>query len=44
MEWMVLGALGCINNADFENRLVNDNIVLDVFIMYTIKYLFSAKT
>ena len=26
----VLGALGCMNNADFEKQ--NDNIVLDVFI------------
>ena len=30
---MVLGALWCMNNADFENKLVNDNIVLDVFII-----------
>ena len=29
---MVLGALGCVNNEDFEN-IVNDNIVLDVFII-----------
>ena len=32
-KWMVLGALGCMNNADFEKQLVNDNIVLDVFII-----------
>ena len=25
---MVLGALGCMNNADFEEKIVNDNIVL----------------
>ena len=31
-KWMVLGALGCMNNADFE-KLLNDNIVLDVFII-----------
>ena len=31
---MVLGALGCINNADFEGeKKVNDNIELDVFII-----------
>ena len=30
---MVLGALGCINNADFEQKLVIVNIVLDVFII-----------
>ena len=29
-KWMVLGALGCMNNAGFEKHLVNDNIVLDV--------------
>ena len=30
---MVLGALGCMNNEDFEKKKeVNDNIVLDVFI------------
>ena len=29
---MVLGALGCMNNVDFEKKVVNDNIVLDVFI------------
>ena len=31
-KWMVLGALGCMNNADFE--IVNDSIVLDVFIIF----------
>ena len=25
-KWMVLGALGCMNNGDFEKK-VNDNIV-----------------
>ena len=30
---MVLGALGYMNNADFEKKIVNDNIVLDVFII-----------
>ena len=33
MEGMVLGALGCMNNADFERKIVNDNIVLDVLII-----------
>jgi hypothetical protein len=32
-KWMVLGALRCMNNADFEKKLVNNNIVLDVFII-----------
>jgi hypothetical protein len=30
---MVLCALGCMNNEDFVKKLVNDNIVLDVFIV-----------
>ena len=29
---MVLGALGCMNNADLKKKL-NENIVLDVFII-----------
>ena len=29
---MVLGALRCMNNADFEKKA--NNIVLDVFIVY----------
>ena len=34
-KWMVLGALECMNNADFEkNKLVNNNVVLDVFNIY----------
>ena len=32
-NWMVLGALGSITNADFEKKLVNGNIVLDAFII-----------
>ena len=32
-KWMVLGALGCTDNADFERKKVNDNIVLYVSIM-----------
>ena len=32
-KWMVLGALGCMNNADFHKKRVNDSIVLDVFII-----------
>ena len=28
---MVLGAPGCMHNVDFEKKIVNDNIVLDVF-------------
>ena len=32
-KWMVLGALGCMNNADFEKKKkINDNIVLDVLL------------
>ena len=31
-KWMVLGVLGCMNNADFEGEK-NDIIVLDVFII-----------
>ena len=30
---MVLSALGHMNNADLENKIVNDNIVLDMFII-----------
>ena len=30
---MVLSALECMNNANFEKKKVNDNIVLDVFII-----------
>ena len=30
-KWMVLGALGCVNNVDYE--IIKDNIVLDVFII-----------
>ena len=30
---MVLGALGCMNNAVLKKKLGNDNIVLDVFII-----------
>ena len=30
---MVLGALGCVNNAGYGKKIVNDNIMLDVFIM-----------
>ena len=29
---MVLGAFGYMNNVEFENKLVDDNIMLDVFI------------
>ena len=29
----MLGALVSINNEDFEIKLINDNIVLDVFII-----------
>ena len=32
-KWMVLGALGCVKNANFEGKKRNDNIVLDVFII-----------
>ena len=30
---MMLGAFGCLNNTDFEIKILNDNIVLDVFII-----------
>ena len=33
-KWMVLDALECMNNADFEEKKVNGNIVLDLFIIY----------
>ena len=32
-EGMVLGSRGYMNNANFEKNLVNDNIVLDMFII-----------
>ena len=31
-KWMVLSALGCMNNVDLK-KAVNENIVLDVFII-----------
>ena len=31
-KWMVFGDLGYMNNTDFEKQIVNDYIVLDVFI------------
>ena len=32
---MEVNALGCMNNADFERKkIVNDYIVLDMFIIY----------
>ena len=35
-NWIVLGALGCMNNAQFEKKIdkINDNIVLDLFIIF----------
>ena len=30
-KWMVLDAIGCMNNADFDRN--KDNTVLDVFII-----------
>jgi hypothetical protein len=30
---MVLGTLGCVNKADLEKKVINDNIVLAVFII-----------
>ena len=30
---MLGGDLGCVNNVDFEKKIVNENIVLDVFII-----------
>ena len=41
-KWMVLAALEWMNSVDFENKLVNHNIMLDVFIIYIIKYLFIS--
>ena len=38
----MLGAFGCINGADLGVNLVNENIVLYVFIIYIIKYSFIA--
>ena len=32
-QWMVLGAFECMNNANFEKKIVNNNIVLDAFII-----------
>ena len=29
-----LDVLGCMHNADFENKIVNDNIMLDLVIIY----------
>ena len=29
-KWMVLGAIGCMNNADSEEKkLLNDNIIIE---------------
>ena len=33
LMWMMLRALGCMNNADFGKKWVNDNIVPDRFIV-----------
>ena len=34
LNWMVLGALGCMNYEDLGGgNIVNDNIVLDMFII-----------
>ena len=33
IKLVVLGAIGCTNNADFEKKSVNDNIVLDELII-----------
>ena len=31
---MVLGAFRCMNNENLEKKIVNDNIVLDVFVIF----------
>ena len=33
-KWVMLGALRCVNNADIGKKKKNDNIVLDVFIIF----------
>ena len=34
-KWMVLGALGCMNIADFDKKkIANDNFLLDVFLLF----------
>ena len=30
-KWILIGALVCKINADFEEKLMNNNIVLDVY-------------
>jgi hypothetical protein len=34
-KWMVISALGCMDNADFE-KVLNDNIVLGVLIKFVL--------
>ena len=41
---MVLGVLGCMNNADFEKKIVNYNIVLNVFHIIVIIILIAVMT
>ena len=43
-KWIVLSALGCMTNTDFEKKIVKDNIVRDMFIIYIIKYFSIAMT
>ena len=37
-KWMLLNALGRLNNVDYEKKNVNDNIVLDVFICQKLRH------
>ena len=41
-KWMVLGPLGCINNADFEKKLVND--ILHIVSIFRLQCVHVAPT
>ena len=38
IQMEMLGALTCMNNAEFEKKIVNENIELGVFIYQKSKY------
>ena len=42
-KWMVLGALRCMNNSNFNRILVNNNIVIDVCLLVYIICLLCQK-
>ena len=42
-KWIEVGALVCMNNTDFEKKLVSDNIVLDVCIYAIMCLLFVGN-